>query len=270
MIVANMFVAILTEWYRRVIEDEQVEETKVETRVGMAYLMRGTSWQGAVKRLVGSWGFYLKAEDEVESREQEVNKSLKRADLRTTDYIRQALVSGQTVTGTDLARHFHGDVSNACSFVQKVKALAEAESQRSGVTGLEGLPTTKEEVKNQELEQLRKLQRMVESLEDHVKQVRSALHFSNAAPLKDGQALEGYMVEPLDEEEELASPPGQWEGAGVGAFPDAPDTLPGAMPGTPVVQNANTPLPAPGHEDRGSVADLSSVDESARGSSTGA
>jgi len=213
MVVVNMFVAILTEWYRLVEEERRTVEERLRRRVGTT--ARGWPFHDSLRCLPGFRGSGAQG-GEADHHAWEVKQLLRRADLRHAEHVREALVSGNSLVAADLLAHFRGDLRTAHDFTQKVQRLAEAEGALGA--GEVGGFQERDAIEAKEQEQLRKLQTTVERLEGHLRQLRGALHATSAAPLKEGQSQLGYHVE-------LQGPPLDAGAAEPTAFP-----LPGAVP----------------------------------------
>mmetsp|Transcript_78078 Transcript_78078/g.220787 ORF Transcript_78078/g.220787 Transcript_78078/m.220787 type:complete len:748 (-) Transcript_78078:95-2338(-) len=221
MVVANMFVAILVEWYHRVEEEHRTEELKLGRATGGAHVGRplwgllywpllASLWQ----RLTGRQGPVTGPEQHL----LEARRLLRLADLREADTLREALVSGDGLVAADLARHFRGDLRTAHGFLQAVEQFAD--SQSVGASGADfGDPQAVERTEAQEQEQLRNLQGTVERLEGHMRQLRSALSVSSVAPLRAGQDQRGYSVR-LHGEEPAGPAPAVQALALPGAVPE--------------------------------------------------
>jgi len=224
MVVANMFVAILTESYSRVEEENLLEDKRLKASVcatkkgrpfnmilnqlGLAFGKK--SWSG-VRPWTGVRGGAKAATDE-----EELIKLLKKADLRSTDYVRQALLGHESLLTENIARHWGGDIRETSSFVDKLKRLADDES---GKQDNNTIFRSQDEIENEEQEQLRKLQTTVQRLEGHLSHLRTALHESGVACVPAGQLQQGYCME---------DPGPAASRGGPGEAVDA--SLPGAVP----------------------------------------
>mmetsp|Transcript_41450 Transcript_41450/g.93503 ORF Transcript_41450/g.93503 Transcript_41450/m.93503 type:complete len:746 (-) Transcript_41450:9-2246(-) len=218
MVIANMFVAILAEWYRRVIDDHKTEETKVWQKAGAGLRSRMGAGDLLRSLFLMCPGVGGAPDNSFRAQEADVRRMLQRGDFRSTDYIRRALISNEELVTEDLAHHFGGDIKTTADFVRRVQQIEQSEVARSHV----GFDDAEEE-EVQEQEQLRKLRTTVDRLEGHVRELRGALHRSGVAPLRPGQAEAGYLVgaaEPVGEERPMAEP----AASGVGT------PLPGAVP----------------------------------------
>merc|ERR1712012_1198366 len=152
MILSNMFVAILTEWYYRINEEQLIERMKISQECGHSIhahpIQEKLQWLTSLYR-GRSKGLNGKAA-EAERNAKEVRKMLRRADLRDVDHVRQALVHGERLVAMDLARHFGGSVYTACGFVQRVRELAEVNGNEVGGFGAE-----KEDIETKEQEEVK-------------------------------------------------------------------------------------------------------------------
>lgn len=200
MVVANMFVAILTESYSRVEEENALEDKRLKAAVcatkkgrpfnmilnqlGLAFGKK--SWSG-VRPLGGLRGGAKAATDE-----EELIKLLKKADLRSTDYVRQALLGHESLVTENIARHWGGDIRETSNFVDKLRRLADEESSKQDNNAIF---QSQDEIENEEQEQLRKLQTTVQRLEGHLSHLRTALHESGVATVPAGQLQQGYCME---------------------------------------------------------------------------
>jgi len=194
MILSNMFVAILAEWYYRVNEDHVIEHAKISKACGHSVLAQPARHmlRQLASRCRGRSPVLGGKAADAQRAARELRQMLKGADLRDVEYVRKALVEGQKLAAVDFARHFKGNVYLAYDFAQKLRDLAEANTaQRAGAGGF---AAEKDDQEAMEQDQVRELQRTVERLEAHLKQLRGALHASGVAPLAEGQSAEGYMV----------------------------------------------------------------------------
>lgn len=196
MVFSSMFVAILTQWYLQVHEENCKEKRKLAQEVGPR------ASEGFFQILQQRWtisyaSFYGRTDSEearFDDAVRDVQKALRQADFTDSEWIRAAVHSGTKVQVADLSKHFRGDDMKALHFVQKVRDLAAMEFDRQ-----QSRPVRKfadqPEVEGEETGRLQKLQATVGRLESDLKHLRGALHASHIAPTVAGQAGEGYKVE---------------------------------------------------------------------------
>jgi len=212
-VLTNVFISIMTEWYRQVCEEEKDLDEKIAAQVG----------KGALEILsmnvlqVRLGQLYAKMRGlpptPFEELLQEAAEVLKDADLANLDYMRSALIEGKSVDVKAITTHFSSRVDDdslkqAYDVVEKVKdmktkageveeAAGEACDEDEGGTA---------ENEREEQEELQKLQTTVQRLEAQLKELRSALRQSDKAPLLEGQAPEGYMINPAPDMPVPAAP----------------------------------------------------------------
>lgn len=234
-VLTNVFISIMTEWYRQVSEEEKHIEINIAEDVG----------KGALEILsmnviqVGLRKMYAKMRGRsptpFEELLQEAAEVLKDADLADLEHMRKALIERETLNVKALTAHFSSRVDDdslkqAYDVVTKVQNIkdkaAEVEEAAGEVVDDEG-GTAENEA--QEQEELRKLQTTVQRLEAQLKELRSALRHSDKAPLLEGQAPEGYVINPAPAMPVPAAPDGSGAtAADVQGF--APPMIPGAVP----------------------------------------
>jgi len=195
MVLVNMFVAILTDAHAEVNSEIQKEESKLTAKVGKSAQIGffGGAFRYFYTKLTGDKS---KSGDNSENLEtiydygektKDVNRALKKVDLRQAEKIREALIKDENINAGDVAGLFGGDMIAANDFVKKMRSLMEAE-------GADTNAEDEQELKEQQ--RLKILQLTVERLESQLKQLRGALHEALIAPVGSGQALTGYTVEP--------------------------------------------------------------------------
>jgi len=237
LILANMFVAVLVEWYRRVEEEHAHEEAMLDKVVGEA-VVRGRPFYSFIQRL--SSPFQRGARNvnvssvQVDHCAREVGTALHRLDLRrSTEHVRKAVVKGEMLVAEDLQNNFGGDMAAAHEFVLGLQRLQEAEEIRSGQHEVGGYHDRRQDDFHQirEQEQLSKLQFTVEKLEENIRLIRGALHKSKEAPLKPGQAESGFLVGSVENVPQN-SMPGQRVSASASRAVMSPHSprLPGTIP----------------------------------------
>jgi len=239
LILTNMFVAVLVEWYRRIEEEHNHEEKILDKVVGEA-VVRGRPFYSFVRLLLSPFqrgGRQVNAATMlVDSCAQEVSAALRRLDSRrNTEHVRQAVIARDMMVAEELQDNFGGDMNAAHEFVLGLQRLQEAEELRSAQHEVGGLRDRREDEFHQlrEQEQLSKLQFTVEKLEENIRLIRSALRKSKEAPLKPGQAEAGFRVDALEGVPVDSMHGGQRMSASVsfaGMLP-TPSQLPGALPG---------------------------------------
>jgi len=193
------------------VEDENnVEQAKLKAKVGETkkgrpfnILLNQLSLTLGAKGWGRDRGIKSIGADNAKKAEAMATKLLRRADLRYTDYVRDALLNGEDLVCESIAHHWGDDpkdsVEQANSFVASVRDLAEAESSNGGTASSF---QNQEEIESQEQEQLRKLQQTVQRLELHMAQLRGALHASGVAPVPEGQPTQGFCADDSAEHEE--------------------------------------------------------------------
>jgi len=203
MVLVNMFVAILTDAHAEVNSEIQKEESKLTAKVGQSAQIGffGGAFRYFYTKLTGDKN---KAQDggdgqletiyDYGERTKDVNRALKKVDLRQAEKIREALIKDENINAGDVADLFGGDMIAANDFVKKMRSLMEA-------GGADTNADDEQELKEQQ--RLKILQLTVERLESQLKQLRGALHEALIAPVGPGQAVTGYTVQ---QEQHLALP----------------------------------------------------------------
>jgi len=201
MVLVNMFVAILTDAHAEVNSEIQKEEEKLANKVGKSAQIG--FFGGMFRHLYTKMTGKKRAEEESDrpdtiydygQKTQEVNKCLKKVDLRQAEKIRAALIKDEHITAEDVSGLFGGDMELANDFVKKMRSLVQAEGSDMSV---------EEEQEQREQQRLKVLQMTVERLETQLKQLRGALHESLIAPVEKGVSAQGFTV---NTEPQLALP----------------------------------------------------------------
>lgn len=195
IVLASMFVAILVHCYFESSAEMDDQNTKLSEKARSA--ANYTITQLLIKRileLVRRPGPKAADDTEVEQHMRKAIEHLSSADSRdkpTIDMIRKAVAEETELNVASLTRYFKGDEKQAGQFVHKVRELADADSKNAD----EVRNFTPKEIEVQELERLQKLQVTMQRLEEHMQQLRGALHESCVGRLQEGQSLEGYSVD---------------------------------------------------------------------------
>jgi len=196
LVMASMFVAILTQWYLQAHEENRSEELKLKKKVGSHALdgLFSIGWrrlqcclcQGVPKKQIEKAAF----DDAV----QDVHKCLRKADFREIEWVRKALAANSQVTVADMTGHFGGEDAKSYEFVQKVRGLSDVEVQfrESSLVRKFREASDKE---GEEQERLQKLQGTVGRLEADLRHLRGALQDSYVARTAPGQSVEGFHVD---------------------------------------------------------------------------
>merc|ERR1719428_1974491 len=185
MVLVNMFVAILTDAHAEVQSEIQKEESKLTAKVGKSAQIGffGGAFRYFYTKLTGDKGKSGDNQENLETiydygeKTKDVNRALKKVDLRQAEKIREALIKDENINATDVAGLFGGDVIAANDFVKKMRSLMEAE-------GADTNGDDEQELKEQQ--RLKILQLTVERLESQLKQLRGALHEALIAPVGPG------------------------------------------------------------------------------------
>jgi hypothetical protein len=183
MVLANMFVAILAEWYHRVLEERDQEEAKLRRKLGRQQrsLSSLLVWLRSMIPSHGKGG--AGKASQYNHPYKQVRRLLAGTDLRDTEHVRKALLAGKEMSAVDLAGHFGGNARGALDFVRGVQLLAA-----SADTGEQGDPDIgdlgdfggRHEDEAGAQTQLKSLQTTVERLELNISQLRQALHQSGS------------------------------------------------------------------------------------------
>lgn len=187
MILANMFIAILTESYRIVQEDSCEEDAKLRCKVGNATDVSLLQLFKHRIRLGKSGHAPLKAAN------VDIFRMLRKANLVNTEHLRTAVLQGKTLVPEDLAQHFGGNLHATKEFVHRVQEAAHGE--HDVITCMNDVPMTGLQADVVAHQQLGDLQKTVARLEDHLMQLRGALSFSGVTSMQEGAAAVGDEVE---------------------------------------------------------------------------
>lgn len=196
MVMASMFVAILTQWYLQAHEEQSSEEIKLKKKIGSHALdslfsvgfrrLRCFLCQGVPKNQVEKAAFDCAVQD--------VQQSLKKADFRDIEWVRKALATNSQVAVADLTGHFRGEDAKSYDFVQKVRGLSDAEVQFKESCLVRKFRDASDR-EGEEQERLQQLQATVGRLEADLRHLRGALQDSYVARTAPGQSLEGYHID---------------------------------------------------------------------------
>jgi hypothetical protein len=200
MVLVNMFVAILTDAHAEVNSEIQKEEQKLTSKVGKSaqigffggkfrYLYTKMTGRKRQSDEDGPTTIYDYGE-----KTKEVNRALKKVDLRQAEKVREAMIKDQQITAEDVSSLFGGDMPAAQEFVKKMRSLMENEGV--GETGGED-----QELREQQ--RLKILQLTVERLENQLRSLRGALHEALIAPVGHNQSQQGLTIQ---NEPQLALP----------------------------------------------------------------
>jgi len=238
-VLTNVFISIMTEWYRQVCEEEKLIEQKISEQVGKGALEILS--MNVIEVRLGKMFASMRgrAPTPFEELLQEAADSLKDAELADLEHLRLALIEGNTVDVKAITTHFSSRVDDeslkqAYDVVTKVQDMkskaAEFEEAAGEVADDDEGGTAENEA--QEQEELRKLQTTVQRLEAQLKELRSALRQSDKAPLLEGQAPEGYMINPAPAMPVPEAPDSSYVSAATVADAQgrAPPMIPGAVP----------------------------------------
>jgi hypothetical protein len=235
LILANMFTAVLVEWYRRVEEELNYEKAMLDKVVGEA-VVRGRPFDNLIRWLSSPFQRRSRlvnhASVQVDHCAREVRTAIRGLDLRrSNEHVRKAVIEHEMLVTEDMQGSFGGDMHAAHEFVLALQRLQLAEEIRSGQHEVGGIRDRRQDDFHQirEQEQLSKLQSTVEKLEENIRLIRAALRKSKEAPLKPGQAETGFLVA-----SEPNSAPGQRLSAPASVAAMSPHMTrlpPGTIPG---------------------------------------
>mmetsp|Transcript_26852 Transcript_26852/g.61928 ORF Transcript_26852/g.61928 Transcript_26852/m.61928 type:complete len:748 (-) Transcript_26852:9-2252(-) len=216
MVLVNMFVAILTEWYLQVNEENRLVDQKLEEKTG------ANAQAGILTLLWTKIRSLVRGVQNIEIKDlkakatsniifgnnpvsQSVSKYVKQSHWQDTEKVRKAVAQGKPFKASEMAAHFRGDQNKAYDFLNLLKRLAG------------GAPQKQFDQEKREQEQIQVLQQTVDRLEGHLRLLRAALHETGAAPLQPGQELGGYLVDHFPEPRAIADVPLQPAHVGMDA-----------------------------------------------------
>lgn len=235
-VLANVFIAIMTEWYRQVDQEEKQIEQKVSEQVGGGALeaLSMNALQVGLQRLYAKC-FSRRTETSMQTHLRELTELLKDAELGDLEHMRSALLEGKGLDVKAITVHFsqradETSLRQAYDVVNKVQemkdAAAEVEEAAGEVQDEDQGGSAENEAEEQE--ELRRLQTTVQRLEAQLKELRGALRKSDKAPLLEGQAPEGYMLNPAPAMPVPEAPDKEHVSAAAGYL--LPPMIPGAVP----------------------------------------
>jgi hypothetical protein len=238
-VLANVFIAIMTEWYRQVNEEERHIEKKIAEHVTKAALevLSKNAIQIGLRKLYGR--VRSNVDTELEKLLGECAVALKDADLGDLEHMRLALIGGKNVDVRALTVHWSARVNEnslkqayeVVDKIQQTKDAAQEVEEAAGEVQDEDQGGSAEN-EAQEQEELRSIQSTVQRLEAQLKELRAALRQSSKAPLLEGQSPEGYVVNPAPTFDVPPAPDSTKVSAA--AISDAqglvPPLIPGAVP----------------------------------------
>jgi hypothetical protein len=209
LVFTSMFIAILTQWYLQVYEDDDIERKKLIQQVGPQALdgyfkiflrslrdhasektaSETTSAEDEVKRLVILDHAILEAYKEMRNEKPDFI-------AKDTEWVRQALINGEKKQLSDLALHFRQDkqATKCLEKVQKLKDKVATHNRKNAEDNPVRKYADTTEVEGEEQQKLQKLQVTINRLDEDLKHLRSALAASKSAPNRPNQSHEGYLL----------------------------------------------------------------------------
>lgn len=218
MVFASMFIAILTQWYLQVHQENSKEGETLAREVG-PHASDGF-FTICFRRIASLMGKADPEEVRFDAAAREIQKALRQADFTDSDWVRKAVQDGTKCTVADVSKHFGGDDSKAYNFVQQIRGLADMEfefTERGPVTRY----LDRGDLEGEDQRRLQKLQGSVGRLEQDLRKLRGALHDSYIARTAAGQAMEGYRVESVPDKTMPRSPSKLSTAQGVPVLPGA-------------------------------------------------